>query len=112
MPCPYPQSICQVVDLNRYNPAILEQSFMALGQLVNGVWQKDWTERSENGQFQRMPTLFHDRITADGSSGFKAEPDRYHLYISLGCPWAHRTALLWQLKGLAGIVGLSIVDPV
>jgi len=85
---------------------------MALGQLVNGIWQKDWTERSENGQFQRMPTLFHDRITADGSSGFKAEPDRYHLYISLGCPWAHRTALLWQLKGLAGIVGLSIVDPV
>ncbi len=85
---------------------------MALGQLVNGVWQKDWTEHNANGQFQRMPTLFRDRVTADGSSGFKAEPDRYHLYISLGCPWAHRTALLWQLKGLAGIVGLSIVDPV
>ena len=85
---------------------------MALGQLVNGQWTKAWTERNESGQFQRMPTQFHQQITADGSSGFKAETGRYHLYISLGCPWAHRTALLWKLKGLEDIVGLSIVDPV
>ncbi|HEY9640240.1 MAG TPA: glutathione S-transferase family protein [Coleofasciculaceae cyanobacterium] len=85
---------------------------MALGRLVNGTWVKDWTERDEKGQFQRMPTHFHHWITADGSSGFKAEPHRYHLYISLGCPWAHRTALLWKLKGLENTIGLSIVDPV
>lgn len=85
---------------------------MALGQLVDGKWTSEWTERSEDGQFKRMPTHFHHWITADGSSGFKAEPGRYHLYISLGCPWAHRTVLLWQLKGLQEIVGLSIVDPV
>ena len=84
---------------------------MALGQLVNGKWVKDWTE-NETGQFKRMSTKFHHQITADGSSGFKAEVDRYHLYISLGCPWAHRTAILWQLKELQNIVGLSIVDPV
>ncbi|MGK7958334.1 MAG: glutathione S-transferase family protein [Crocosphaera sp.] len=85
---------------------------MALGQLVDGKWQKNWTESDEFGQFQRMPTLFHNWITADGSSGFKAESNRYHLYISLGCPWAHRTAILWKLKKLSGVIGLSIVDPV
>jgi glutathionyl-hydroquinone reductase len=51
-----------------------------------------------------MPTVFHDRITRDGASGFKAESGRYHLYISLGCPWAHRTALLWKLKGLENVI--------
>ena len=85
---------------------------MALGQLVDGQWTTEWTERDESGQFKRMPTLFHNQITADGSSGFKAEPGRYHLYVSLGCPWAHRTVLLRSLKGLQEIISLSIVDPV
>jgi glutathionyl-hydroquinone reductase len=85
---------------------------MALGKLVDGKWTTEWTEHDEKGQFQRMPTVFHDWVTQDGSSGFKAEAGRYHLYISLGCPWAHRTALLWKLKGLEQTVGLSIVDPV
>ena len=85
---------------------------MALGQLVNGQWTTEWTERSESGEFQRMATQFRQWVTADGSSGFKAEAGRYHLYISLGCPWANRTAILWKLKGLETIVGLSIVDPV
>lgn len=89
---------------------------MALGQLVNGEWTTEWTERNESGHFQRMPTQFRDQITADGSSSdlvsYRAEPGRYHLYISLGCPWAHRTALLGKLKGLEDAIGLSIVDPV
>lgn len=84
---------------------------MALGQLVNGKWIENWTE-NETGKFNRMPTKFHHWISADGSSKFKAEPGRYHLYVSLGCPWAHRTVILWQLKKLQEIVGLSIVDPV
>lgn len=85
---------------------------MALGQLVNGKWTTNWVERNEKGQFQRMPTLFRNAVTADGSSGFKAEPGRYHLYVSLGCPWAHRTVLLRALKGLEEVIGLSVVDPV
>ena len=85
---------------------------MALGRLINGQWMTEWTERDESGQFQRMPTLFHNWITADGSSEFKAEPDRYHLYVSLGCPWAHRTVLLRSQKGLQDIITLSIVDPI
>lgn len=85
---------------------------MALGQLVKGQWTTTWTEHDADGQFQRMPTQFRHWITADGSSGFQAAVGRYHLYISLGCPWAHRTAILWKLKGLEDSVSLSIVDPV
>ncbi|MGJ3250791.1 MAG: glutathione S-transferase family protein [Elainellaceae cyanobacterium] len=85
---------------------------MALGRLIDGTWTTEWTERDDSGQFKRMPTLFHNWITTDGSSGFRAEPDRYHLYVSLGCPWAHRTVLLRSLKGLQDGVSLSIFDPV
>ena len=85
---------------------------MALGRLLDGQWTTEWTERDEQGQFQRMPTQFHNWISADSTSPFPAETGRYHLYISLGCPWAHRTALLWKLKGLEEIIGLSIVDPI
>lgn len=85
---------------------------MALGQLINGQWTREWTERDQQGQFRRMSTQFHHWISAEGASEFKAEAGRYHLYISLGCPWAHRTAILWKLKGLEQIVSLSIVDPV
>lgn len=85
---------------------------MALGMMVDGKWTTDWTERDKSGRFNRMPTNFHNKITADGSSGFKAEAGRYHLYISLACPWAHRTLIMRQLKGLEDAIGLSIVDPV
>lgn len=85
---------------------------MALGQLIKGKWNSDWTEQDENGQFQRMATQFRRWVKADGSTPFAAEPGRYHLYVSLGCPWAHRTALVWQLKGLQQVIGLSVVDPV
>ena len=87
-------------------------SLMALGQLINGTWTTDWTEHNNSGEFQRMKTLFQQWIDADGATDFMAEPNRYHLYISLGCTWAHRTAIVWQLKGLQQIMGLSIVDPV
>lgn len=85
---------------------------MALGMLVDGKWTTEWTERDESGKFNRMPTQFRDRVTADGSSGFKAEANRYHLYVSLACPWAHRTLIMRSLKGLQAAIGVSIVDPV
>ncbi|XGV98207.1 MAG: glutathione S-transferase family protein [Leptolyngbya sp. BL-A-14] len=85
---------------------------MALGMMVDGKWTTEWTERDKTGKFNRMPTKFRNWITADGSSGFKAEAGRYHLYISLACPWAHRTLIMRQLKGLGDAIGLSIVDPI
>ncbi len=85
---------------------------MALGMMVDGKWTTEWTERDQTGKFNRMPTKFRNKITADGSSEFKAEAGRYHLYISLACPWAHRTLIMRQLKGLGDAIGLSIVDPI
>src|SRR5271163_25973 len=55
---------------------------------------------------------FQGRITADGSSGYLAEPGRYHLYIALACPWAHRSAIVRKLKGLGDVISLSLVDDV
>jgi putative glutathione S-transferase len=85
---------------------------MALGMMVEGKWTTEWNERDQSGKFNRTPTAFRHQITADGSSGFKAEAGRYHLYVSLACPWAHRTVIMRSLKGLEAAIGLSIVDPV
>lgn len=83
-----------------------------MGQLVDGVWQTETLEvRSKDGSFVRADTQFRDQITADGASGFKAEKGRYHLYISLACPWAHRTLIYRQLKGLEDAISVSVVDP-
>ena len=73
---------------------------MALGQLVEGKWTSKREQEDSQGRFLRPSTTFRDRITADGTSGFKAESGRYHLYISWACPWAHRTAIMRKLKGL------------
>jgi glutathione S-transferase/putative glutathione S-transferase len=62
--------------------------------------------------FNRPVYRFQGRITADGSSGYQAEPGRYHLYVAWGCPWAQRTAIVRKLKGLDDIVSLSYVDDV
>lgn len=85
---------------------------MALGMMVEGKWTTEWNERDKSGKFNRTPTVFRDRITADGSSGFKAEAGRYHLYVCLACPWAHRTMIMRKLKGLEDAIGLLIVDPI
>jgi putative glutathione S-transferase len=66
----------------------------------------------KQGEFIRAAYPFRGRITADGSSGYPAEPGRYHLYISWACPWAHRSAIVRQLLGLQDVISLSAVDPV
>ena len=81
-----------------------------MGHLEQGVWQPDRADsRTKGGRFKRIVSQFRDRITADGSSGYKAEPGRYHLYISHACPWAHRTVIYRKLKRLDGAIGLSVV---
>lgn len=89
-----------------------------MGIMVNGTWQvQDSTLPSEQGRFVRMDSGFRNWITPDGrpgpsgEGGFAAESGRYHLYVSLACPWAHRTLLFRHLKGLEGLIGLSIVHP-
>jgi putative glutathione S-transferase len=70
------------------------------------------TAEARQGRFVRQPNAFTDRITADGSSGFPAEPGRYHLYVSYACPWAHRTLIVRALKGLEDVVSVGVVDPI
>ena len=69
-------------------------------------------ETAGDGSFARQPNAFTNRLTADGSSGFRAEPGRYHLYVSLACPWAHRAIIVRQLLGLEDTISMSVVDPV
>ena len=89
-----------------------------MGQLVDGKWHDTWYDTtSTGGAFKRTTAGFRNWVTPDGSAGpsgtdgFKAESGRYHLYVSLACPWAHRTLIFRALKGLTDHVELSVVHP-
>jgi glutathionyl-hydroquinone reductase len=69
-------------------------------------------EQAADGSFQRQDDAFRDWIRADGSSGYPAQAGRYHLYVSLACPWACRTVILRKLKGLETAIGMTVVDPI
>src|SRR6266853_327160 len=70
------------------------------------------TEQAESGEFQRQEDVFREWITIDGSTPYAAAKDRYHLYVSLACPWASRTIIFRKLKGLEDAIGMTIVDPI
>ncbi|MGB0923913.1 MAG: glutathione S-transferase family protein [Pseudoalteromonas shioyasakiensis] len=89
-----------------------------MGLLVNGQWQDKWYDTDNNqGEFKREAAQLRNWVTEDGSAGqsgdagFKAEKDRYHLYVSLACPWAHRTLIFRHLKGLEDYISVSVVSP-
>jgi glutathionyl-hydroquinone reductase len=69
-------------------------------------------EMSGEGEFERQEDAFRERVTADGSTPYGVEAGRYHLYVSLACPWAHRTVIVRRLKGLENAIGLTVLDPV
>src|ERR671921_643705 len=82
-----------------------------MGLLIDGRWQDQWYDtKSTGGAFKRQESAFRNWITADGSSGFKAEPGRYHLYVSLACPWAHRTIIFRKLKKIENVISMSITS--
>jgi putative glutathione S-transferase len=87
-----------------------------MGLLQNGKWVDQWYDtKSTGGRFERKAAQFRNWITKDGtagstgSGGFIAEPGRYHLYVSLACPWAHRTMIFRALKGLESMISVSVV---
>jgi len=89
-----------------------------MGVLVDGKWQTDWYDtESTGGAFVRPTTRFRNWVTRDGAPGptgggdFPAEAGRYHLYVSLACPWAHRTLIFRKLKKLTEAIGVSVVHP-
>ncbi|WP_336069673.1 glutathione S-transferase family protein [Nitratireductor rhodophyticola] len=87
-----------------------------MGLLVEGVWHDKWYDTSKTGgRFERSRSQFRDFVTRDGAPaegrerGFRAEPGRYHLYVSLACPWAHRTLIFRKLKKLEDVISVSVV---
>ncbi|WP_028112297.1 glutathione S-transferase family protein [Ferrimonas kyonanensis] len=89
-----------------------------MGRLVDGKWHDVWYDTEANqGKFVRSESQHRDWVTADGAAGpsgeggFVAEPGRYHLYVSMACPWAHRTLIFRKLKGLEAIISVSVVHP-
>jgi putative glutathione S-transferase len=84
-----------------------------MGILVNGQWRDEDlpAETGARGEFQRIESRFRERITADGSSGFKAEAGRYHLYVAYSCPWAHRTLIFRALKKLERAISVAHAIP-
>src|SRR6201982_1597910 len=88
-----------------------------MGLLVDGVWQDD-VSRTKDGHFIRPTTQFRNWVTRDGNpgpsgeGGFAAESGRYHLYVSLACPWAHRTIIFRKLKRLEDVISMDVVEPV
>lgn len=89
-----------------------------MGLLIDGTWHDSWYDtKKSGGKFVREDAQFRNWITPDGaagpsgSGGFEAEAGRYHLYVSLACPWAHRTVIFRKLKGLEDLIGLTVVHP-
>lgn len=89
-----------------------------MGLLIDGVWHDQWYDtKSTGGKFVRTVTQFRNWITKDGEAGptgvggYKAESGRYHLYISLACPWASRTLIMRKLKNLEEHISVSIANP-
>lgn len=89
-----------------------------MGLLIDGKWHDQWYDtKSTGGKFVRGETEFRNWITRDGTAGpsgtdgFKAEAGRYHLYVSLACPWANRTLIFRALKGLEDMISVSVVNP-
>lgn len=86
-----------------------------MGMLVDGIWQTKPIETDSSGRFVRRESRFRNWVTRDGSpgpsgdGGFKAEPGRYHLYVSYACPWAHRALIMRKLKALEDAIGVSVV---
>ena len=86
-----------------------------MGRLVDGIWKDEWYDTGSDGKFKRSESQFRDWITVDGKPaegrerGFKAEPGRYHLYVSYACPWAHRTLIYRKLKKLEDVISVDVV---
>ena len=82
-----------------------------MGVLIDGEWRDEPPEKGGSGEFVRQASRFRDRISADGSSGFRAEAGRYHLFVARACPWCHRTLIMRVLKRLESVISVSFLEP-
>jgi putative glutathione S-transferase len=103
-----------VLDYAQHSPTICKENEMGL--LIDGRWHDQWYDTSASGgRFVRRDSVFRNWVTTDGTpgptgvGGYRAEAGRYHLYVSLACPWAHRTLIFRGLKGLTPLIDVSVV---
>lgn len=83
-----------------------------MGLLIDGTWHDKWYDtKKSGGKFQRQDSSFRDHVRADGSSPYEPESGRYRLYVSMACPWAHRTLVFRSLKGLEDHIDVVVVEP-
>jgi putative glutathione S-transferase len=83
-----------------------------MGLLVDGKWQDQWYEtKSTGGRYVRKDSTFRDWVRRNGSTAFQPEAGRYHLYVSMACPWAHRTLVVRKVKKLESVISVSVVEP-
>jgi putative glutathione S-transferase len=115
---PFQKMLCLRHNSRRGRPSYLKSNQEhIMGLLVEGKWHTDWYDtKSTHGKFVRKDAHFRNWVTADGQpgptgkGGFKAESGRYHLYVSLACPWAHRTMIFRAFKGLEEMISISVVN--
>jgi putative glutathione S-transferase len=89
----------------------MARKLCVMGKLIQGKWTEEWYACDDKGHFIRDDTFFRERVSADGSSPFPAEAGRYHLYVSLACPWAHRAVIARKRKRLESVISMSVVHP-
>lgn len=83
-----------------------------MGLMVDGEWSDRWYDtESTQGRFVRKQSAFRDAVRADGTTPYAPEAGRYHLFVSLACPWAHRTLIVRKLRGLEQVLPVTVVDP-
>lgn len=112
-----PRKFGEIVNI-AYNRGITTRKGVDMGLLVDGKWHDNWYDTSETGgRFVRKDSQFRNWITKDGrpgpsgEGGFPAEANRYHLYVSLACPWASRVMIMRSIKGLEDMISISVVNP-
>jgi len=114
---PFALSVRSATDDGQAVTAAIDIWDNDMGLLIDGVWHEQWYDTSSTGgRFVRKDSIYRHWVTPDGSAGptgsagFAAEAGRYHLYVSLACPWAHRTLIMRALKGLEEMVSISVVN--
>ena len=106
---PIVQSLASLVRLAQTHQLIYANGALEMGLLVKGVWSSEWYDTKANkGEFIRTETQFRSAV---GEEQFPLEHNRFHLFVSLACPWAHRTLIFRTLKGLENIIGVTVVRP-
>jgi putative glutathione S-transferase len=106
------QQFDRISSLDGHSVRLIYETMTACRESTLTVKAQFPKEHTEEGEFKRQDDAFRGWVTEDGASGYPAARGRYHVYVSLACPWAHRTIIVRKLKKLEGVIGMTVVDPI